>query len=356
MAKVRILFLPMVDAGNVNAQSLNVREIALRLDPEKFELTLWYEQEPDQRLLNRPAIRLEKLPARRRTLRILREMRAGYDIIAYMDYSPASYAFLHLPRYFRNGARAVFHAEAPTAQLVNPPRTLRFLYNGVFSNGDFYTAITEFVARDVRTIIGKTASHILPVGVDINLFTPPAARNSERPIVLFAGTVIERKGPQLLLDAAERFPQATFRIVGAGRGGFDDVLRQRITNSGLQNVELDGSRSQLELVEIMRTADIFLLPSRLEGIPKVTLEAAATGLPAIVFRDYETPSVLDGVTGFQVATTEEMMQALDRLINDPLRRQRMGEAARKHVEAFDWDLVSLKWQSAYLDIAASQLP
>jgi glycosyltransferase involved in cell wall biosynthesis len=108
------------------------------------------------------------------------------------------------------------------------------------------------------------------------------------------------------------------------------------------------------MLDIMRQSDIFLLPSRLEGIPKVTLEAAATGLPCIVFRDYETPSVIDGVTGFQVGSLEEMMRALEKLIADPSLRERMGAAARKHVEKFDWDLVSVQWQSAYLNIAAKQ--
>jgi glycosyltransferase involved in cell wall biosynthesis len=75
-----------------------------------------------------------------------------------------------------------------------------------------------------------------------------------------------------------------------------------------------------------------------------------------VFRDYETPSVIDGVTGFQVETVEEMMQALEKLIADSCLRERMGTAARKHIEKFDWDPVSKQWQSAYLEIAANQVP
>jgi len=105
----------------------------------------------------------------------------------------------------------------------------------------------------------------------------------------------------------------------------------------------------------MRNSDIFLLPSRLEGIPKVTLEAAATGLPSIVFRDYEGPSVIDGETGFQVSTLDEMMQALGKLIGDGALRERMGAAARKHMEKFDWDVVGRQWQNAYLDIAAGRV-
>ena len=353
MKKVRVLFLPGVDADNTNAQSLNVREIALRLDPERFRSTLWYEYEPDPRLRNLPGIRLQPLPTRGKTLRVLKEMLGDYDIVAYMDYSPASYMFVHLPRVLRR-AKAVLHVEAPSSQLTNPSRLLRFLYAGVQSRCDIYTAITQFIARELQNSAKKKTSYILPVGVDTNLFSPPVERSNPVPVVLFAGTLIERKGPQQVLDAAAQFPNAIFRIVGAGRQGFEEVLRQRIAQSNLNNVTLEGPRTQLQMLEIMRQSDIFLLPSRLEGIPKVTLEAAATGLPCVVFRDYETPSVVDGVTGFQVTTIEEMIQALARLISDRPLRERLGAAGRKHMTNFDWDSVSRQWQSAYLEIAEAR--
>jgi glycosyltransferase involved in cell wall biosynthesis len=352
MDKVRILFLPGVDADNTNAQSLNVREITLRLDPERLQSTLWYEHEPDPRLRNRDGIRLLQLPARGKTLRIVRELLAGYDIIAYIDYSPGSYLFLHLPRAMRQRTRAVFHAEAPQAQMVNPSRALQFLYQGVFPRCDVYTGITEFVARDISSSSRRQVSYILPVGVDTNLFTPPSLRRRAVPTVLFAGTLVERKGPQYVIDAAAIFRGANFRLVGAGRQGFEAVLQEKITQLGLENVTLQGPQSQPQILETMRASDIFVLPSRLEGMPKVTLEAAATGLPCVVFRDYQTPSVVDGVTGFQVGTPEELMTALERLIADRSLREQMGNAARKHVQQFDWDLVARQWQSAYLEIAA----
>ncbi len=355
MDKVRILFLPGVDADNTNAQSLNVREIALRLDPERLQSTLWYEQEPDPRLRNRDGIRLLQLPARGKTLRIAGELLAGYDIIAYMDYSPAIYLFLHLPRAVRRRTRAVFHAEGPQAEIVNLSRALQFLYQGVFPRCDVYTGITEFVARDIYSSARREATYILPVGVDTSRFTPPSQRGKSVPTVLFAGTLVERKGPQYVIDAAALFRDANFRLVGAGRQGFEAVLQEKITRLGLNNVTLEGPKTQSQLLEIMRTSDIFILPSRLEGIPKVTLEAAATGLPCIVFRDYETPSVVDGVTGFQVATPDEMMRRLGQLISDRPLREQMGIAARKHVLQFNWDLVSRLWQNAYLEIAEARL-
>jgi glycosyltransferase involved in cell wall biosynthesis len=353
MDKVRVLFMPSVDVDNTNAQSLNVREIALRLDPERFQCTLWYEQEADPRLRSCSGVRLLPLPSRMKTLRILREMLAGYDIVAYMDYSPASYMFLHLPRAVRR-ARGVMHVEAPTSQLTNPSPQLRRLFDGVRAHCDVYTGITEFIAQEFSGRTNRKVSYILPVGVDTRVFSPPAERSNVTPVVLFAGTLIERKGPQYLLDAAAQFPEANFRVAGAGREGFDEVLRQKMARASLTNVTLEGPKSQSQMIEIMRQSDIFLLPSRLEGIPKVTLEAAATGLPCIVFRDYETPSVIDGVTGFQVSTIEEMMQALGTLLTDRPLRQRMGAAARQHMAKFDWDVVARQWQDAYLEIAAAQ--
>lgn len=353
MQKLRVLFMPDVDVDNTNAQSLNVREIALRLDPVRFHSTLWYEVEPDPRLLSCTGVRLLQLPARRKTLRILREMLAGYDLVTYMDYSPASYMFLHVPSTVRR-AKAVMHVEAPTSQLTNPSPQMRRLFEGVRARCDVYTGITEFIAQEFRDRTKKRVSYILPVGVDTHLFCPPAERRNAAPVVLFAGTLIERKGPQYVLDAAVRFPNAIFRIVGAGREGFEGVLRKKITQSGLTNVTLEGPKTQSQMLEIMQASDIFLLPSRLEGIPKVTLEAAATGLPCVVFRDYATPSVLDGVTGFQVTTIEEMMRALAKLIADRSSRQRMGAAARQHMSNFDWDVVASQWQDAYLEIAGAR--
>src|SRR5205085_4914401 len=136
--------------------------------------------------------------------------------------------------------------------------------------------------------------------------------------------------------------------IGPDRHGYEQVVRRRIAELKIGNVILEGAKSQEAIIRAMQESDIFLLPSRLEGLPKVTLEAAASGLPCVVFRDYATPSVVDGITGFQVSKLEDMFECLGQLIQDPDLRARMGDAARKHAESFDWDLVSKKWEDAYL--------
>ncbi|MBZ5704877.1 MAG: glycosyltransferase family 4 protein [Acidobacteriia bacterium] len=354
--KIKILFMVSVDAQDTNAQSLNAREIVLRLDPERFESTLFYEHSPDERLLHRPSVRLVRMPRRARTLFVLKEMLRRPDVIAYVDYSPASYLFLHLPKVLRQGTVTVSHVEAPASALAGAPAFFRWLYKGILPRCEVHTGITDFIVREVAESQGVGAQFILPVGVDTRMFAPPPARNSTVPTVLFTGTVMERKGPHLVVEAAKQLPQAVFWIVGAARDGFDLVVWKRCEELGVSNVRFHGPLPQTSLAALMQRSDIFLLPSRLEGLPKVTLEAAATGLPCVVFRDYETPSVVEGITGFQVGSFEEMVSRLKLLIENRELRLKMGAAAVEHVKKFDWDVVAPQWQQAYLQVAAEHLP
>src|SRR5689334_15790421 len=148
---IEILWMASADAGNTNAQSLNAREVALRLDPEMFRSIFFYDTEPDPRLSRGPAT-LIRLPEKHRTWTILKELFAGHDLVTYVDYSPASYVFLHSPRRLRRGTLAVMHVEAPIGQLEGASWQLKFLHDGVASKADIHIAITDFVAREMESM------------------------------------------------------------------------------------------------------------------------------------------------------------------------------------------------------------
>ena len=343
---IRILFNVCADADNYNAQSLNAREIALRLDAARFESTLFFERSPDTRLL-RAGIRTVKLPRRRRTIRILREMMGRYDFIVYIDLSPASYIYLHLPRFLRRGTKSVLCLEGPRGNLDGVSATVRKYADYAVRHADLRTAVSEFVAQDACDLFGIRADMVMPVGVDTRVFSPPAVRDHTVATVLFVGHLIERKGAHLVYDAAKRLPQAQFRLIGNARDGFGRELLNEHKKAKLSNISIEKPVSQPQLADAMRESDIFILPSRIEGMPKVTLEAAATGLPCVVFSDYKTPSVADGVTGFQVQTFEQMVDRLQLLIQDADLRHRMSAAATSHAKQFDWDHVAAQWVATF---------
>jgi glycosyltransferase involved in cell wall biosynthesis len=343
---IRILFNVPADADNYNAQSLNAREIALRLDAAHFESTLFFERSPDTRVL-REGIRTVKLPTRFKTIRILREMLGRYDFIVYIDLSPSSYVYLHLPRSLRRATKSVLCIEGTRGNLDDVSATVRKYSDYAVRHVDLMTAISEFVAQDACDLCGIRPGIVIPVGVDTKVFCPPTERNHAVPTILFVGHLIKRKGAELVLEAAREFPQAFFRLIGNVRDDFGRKLLSQDERVRLPNVRIEKAMPQAQLAEIMRDSDIFILPSHIEGIPKVTLEAAATGLPCIVFSDYKTPSVADGVTGFQVETFEQMLDRLQLLIQDADLRRRMGAAATSYAKQFDWDHIAAQWQATF---------
>ena len=346
---IRILFNVCADAENYNAQSLNAREIALRLDAEHFESTLFFERSPDTRLL-RAGIRTVKLPRRCKTIRILREMMGRYDFIVYIDLSPASYIYLHLPRLLRRATKSVLCMEGPRGNLDGVSAAVRKYADYAIRHADLRTAVSEFVAQDASDLYGIKPAMIMPVGVDTRVFSPPPARDHPVATVLFVGHLIERKGAHLVYEAAKRLPQARFRLIGNARDGFGRELLSEHEKAKLSNVSIEKPLPQAQLAEAMRDSDIFILPSRIEGMPKVTLEAAATGLPCIVFSDYKTPSVADGVTGFQVETFEQMLDRLRLLIEDADLRRRMSAAATSYAKQFDWDHIAAQWEATLAEV------
>ena len=100
------------------------------------------------------------------------------------------------------------------------------------------------------------------------------AGNSERPLLLFVGRFVEKKGLHRLHRLAQDVPQAHW--VFAGWGPLDPSLW------GLSNVSVHRNLGQEQLVPLYQAADLLVLPSVGEGFPLVVQEAMACGTPAIV--------------------------------------------------------------------------
>src|ERR1700730_113132 len=158
---IRILFNVRADTENFNAQSLNAREIALRLDAAHFESTLFFERSPDSRML-REGIRTVKLPRRCKTIRILGEMLRRYDFIVYIDLSPSSYIYLHLPRFLRRFTRSVLCIEGTSRNLDGVSAVVRKYADYVLRRADVRTAITQYVATEIQDLRGIKTDFTIP--------------------------------------------------------------------------------------------------------------------------------------------------------------------------------------------------
>nr|WP_246548360.1 glycosyltransferase family 4 protein [Ancylobacter oerskovii] len=189
-------------------------------------------------------------------------------------------------------------------------------------------------------------------GLDLARFpAPPASRAAEdghdaaRPVRLLAvGRAVEKKGFDDLLAALARLPPALhWRLVHIGGGELLDALKAQAAELGLaERIEWRGSQAQGAVVEAMRQADLFVLPSRpagdgdRDGLPNVLMEAATQALPAISTDFAGVPEFIEnGVNGVLVPpkAPEELAAALAALISSPGERQRLGLAAYERLRA-----------------------
>jgi glycosyltransferase involved in cell wall biosynthesis len=349
MKPVGVLVDSLADEDLTNAQMSNAREIIRRLDPARFHVGVFCGAAPDSRIANRPNTTLISLPRRRQTIRILREFLLGrHDILFYVKAAPANRLYFQL-RKRRSDNRITIGTIESQSDLGNEP-TIKpegiRLWEQTVLRCDYLFSNSLSVRRSLEREYGLR-SEIVPTGVDTKFFKPAWDRPSNpRLRVLFAGSLRPFKQPQLLVDAAGRFPQADFVI--AGEGLMAEELTARVRREQLVNVVLTGLLGADELRKQYQQADIFLFPSTWEGSPKVILEAAACGLPVIARKNYEPETVISGTTGYLVTSDDELFARLEELLRRQELRQTVGKAGRKHIEQFDWDVVTRCWEEIFL--------
>jgi len=176
----------------------------------------------------------------------------------------------------------------------------------------------------------------------------PAARHriraelrvpDERVVVLAVSRLVWHKGYPELAAAMQAVPDAMLWVAGerlvSDRGPDMEAL---LRAAGLgERLRLLGYRE--DVPALMAAADIFVLPSRFEGLPMSVIEAMLTGLPVIA-GDVRGPAeqVVSEVTGLLVPPGDApaLGRALRRLVADPALRKRMGEAGHaRALERYD---------------------
>jgi glycosyltransferase involved in cell wall biosynthesis len=337
------------DEDLTNAQMINAREIVRRLHPERFAVTMFFLRTPSPQIANRPNTRLIQLPPRLQTISILKQFVLGdQDIVFYLKPSPASRGFLQLRSmgYKRCDIVATVESQSDWRDDTTTPQTRRMVEKTIFRCRHLFSN-SPLVQQSLSAHYGLS-SEVVRTGVDTEFFQPNWNRApNPKPRVLFVGALRNFKGPQFVLDAAGRYPQAEFVLVG------DGVLRKQLEarSQSLPNVQMLGSLGRSAIREEFARADIFLFPSRWEGSPRVLMEAACCGLPVVARKEYRPESVIDGHTGFLAADDHEMMVRLQQLLGDSNLRRSMGECGRAHMAGFSWDGITRQWEDIFARLA-----
>jgi glycosyltransferase involved in cell wall biosynthesis len=212
------------------------------------------------------------------------------------------------------------------------------------------TCTAEGQSHLERLSKGRTAVRLVYHGVDTNRDLRRRADDSHEPVVLTVGRLVEKKGHETLLRAAAVVKERgrTFRLRIAGEGVEWSRLQRLVHELELgDNVAFLGPLSESEVAREYTAADVFALACRelengdRDGVPNVLLEAMAHGLAIVATSGAGVAeAVADGDSALLAAPSdvEGLASRLERLLVEPMLRERLAKRARERVaERFDRD-------------------
>jgi len=205
-------------------------------------------------------------------------------------------------------------------------------------------ANAEGLAHLARRHAPTQSVDVIPAGAHLDPVVPRQALDIE---LLFVGRLVSQKGCDILLAALSGLAtHHTWHLTIIGDGPARASLEAAAHRHGLNHrITFTGWRPADDIAQ--RHADIFVLPSRDEGLPSAVLEAMGRAMPVVATRIGGVPDlVTHGETGLLVPAEDptSLRAALQRLMEDPALRKRMGDAGRRRIGAhYTWSAAADRW-------------
>lgn len=234
--------------------------------------------------------------------------------------------------------------------------------------------------------VSRDRIEVIPNGVDVGRFRPVANASEksqlretlglpkERPVVIFAGSIVPRKGVELLIRAWPQVlaavPEATLVLVG----GFDRptfMTQERMQELSRFQESMRSLAAQPEcrgsitfagesdhLEDWLRAADVFAFPSEQEGMGNVVLEAMACGLPCVITQFHGMPEEEFGTVGREFVLTSRTIISFANGLNQVLTEAGMAEVIGRTAcnwtrQKLDVNLTIKRYAGLYRFLASS---
>ncbi len=231
------------------------------------------------------------------------------------------------------------------------------------------TAEAEY--EQSRRFFPKTRCAIVPYVMDLSPYRdlPGRALARERfaflratnePVVLFLSRLHYKKGIEFLLEGAadllRRGVKAQFAIAGTGDDGYVQRLKDLAQSLGIADrVHFIGQVKGAEKFSLYQNADAFVLPTSQENFGLVLIEALACGTPVVTTRGTDIWRDVERSGGATIVNqaSNEIADAVQRMIEDPAQQRAMGSAARPWVfKTYDESVLAPRFATLYTQVAA----
>jgi len=211
---------------------------------------------------------------------------------------------------------------------------------------------------------------VIPNGIDLSKYLTPVQdkqplqqiRSPDTQFILCVTRIRENKGIEFLIRAAahvvSKRPKVKFLLVGNCPEAYAVELRRLVKKVNVEkNFILMGyiPHESDDLLALYRRASIFVLPSLMESLPLVLLEAMAANLPIVASRVGGIPDLVGPSEGILITPGDvaELSSSLLFLLDNDAVRSRLGHNAREKVKNYSWDRIAKKTMSMYEKLLAS---
>ena len=292
-----------------------------------------------------------------RLARLLRDLSPD---VFHIDEEPFNLATYHAMRIGRSiGARMAFFALATINRRLLPPFSL-------FQHACFAWSTRALAgARGAEAVLRargyrKPIDVIPQFGVDVHLFRPREQQLGGTFTIGYVGRLVRAKGVHVLLRAVAKL-KGEYRLTIVGDGDFrQDLELLAAAERVADRVEFVGAVAPTAVPEMLRTFHVLAVPSLStptwkEQFGRVLVEAMACSVPVVASDSGEIPEVV-GEAGVIVPEGDvaALSAALQRLIGDPVERERLAGCGRLRVMTrYTHEAVALRYHDAYRRLAAS---
>ncbi len=236
----------------------------------------------------------------------------------------------------------------------------RILWYGFYPLADAVTILTSFDMEFFKKKNKRVLVMPNPSSFDLDTDRSPVAVMKKEVLAIGQLNRYHQKGfDNLLIIAREvlkAHPDWKFKIVGAGEHG-TLFLKEQAKEMGIEeSIVFTGFQTNVKA--IINESDIFILPSRFEGLPMTLLEAMSQGIPCIAFDCVSGPSdiIHNDENGLLIENQniKAMVEGVCKLIENEDLRNKFRQNAPDSIKDFSIESVGKKWEDLISDIVTAK--
>lgn len=190
-----------------------------------------------------------------------------------------------------------------------------------------------------------------PLSPEIEAITSKKGTNDK--VITFLGRITMQKGPEYFVEAASKVLEKAdnVRFVMAGNG---DMMNQMIRLAAQRNISdkfhFTGFMKGKQVYEVLKSSDVYVMPSVSEPFGISPLEAMQCGVPSIISKQSGCAEILNNAIKTDYWDVEHMADAMYSIITYPSMAKYLKEEGKKEVDEIKWEYAGQKVRKIYEQI------